>query len=50
VHVNQLLGSLVSVVLFLFWIYLTVFVILLGAHINAELEQHTAFDTRASTE
>lgn len=47
VHANPLLGSLGSVVLFLFWIYLTVLVILLGAHINAQLEEHTAVDTRA---
>ena len=44
-HLNPLLGSLGSVTLFLFWVYLTVLVVLLGAHINAELEQHTAADT-----
>jgi len=47
VHTNPLLGSLGSIVLFLFWVYLTVLVILLGAHINAQLEEHTAVDTRA---
>lgn len=46
-HLNPLLGSLGSVVLFLFWTYLTVLAILLGAQINAELERHTTRDTSA---
>jgi membrane protein len=33
--------------LFLFWSYLTVLAILLGAQINAELERHTTRDTSA---
>lgn len=50
VDANPLLGSLASVVAFLFWIYLTVLVVLLGAHINAELEHHTVSDTRAEAQ
>jgi membrane protein len=46
-HFNPLLGSLGSVMLFLFWSYLTVLAILLGAQINAELERHTTRDTSA---
>jgi uncharacterized BrkB/YihY/UPF0761 family membrane protein len=46
VHANPLLGSLGSVVLFLLWIYLMVLVILLGAHINVQLEEHKAGGTR----
>jgi membrane protein len=41
------LGSLGSVMLFLFWSYLTVLAVLLGAQINAELERHTTRDTSA---
>ena len=46
-HVNPLLGSLGSVVMFLFWCYLTVLVVLLGAHINAQLEEHRTTDATA---
>lgn len=44
---NPLLGSLGSMMIFLFWCYLTVLTVLLGAQINAELERHTAEDTTA---
>jgi membrane protein len=44
---NPVLGSLGSVMLFLFWSYLTVLAVLLGAQINAELERHTTRDTSA---
>ncbi len=37
---NPLLGSLGLMVSFLFWCYLTVLVVLLGAQINAQLERH----------
>ena len=39
-HLNPLLGSLGSVMIFLFWCYLTVLTVLFGSHINAELERH----------
>lgn len=44
---NPLLGSLGLVMIFLFWCYLTVLIVLLGAQINAELERHTDTDTSA---
>lgn len=46
-NLNPLLGSLGSVMIFLFWCYLTVLTVLLGAQINAELERHTTRDTSA---
>lgn len=46
-HLNPLLGSLGSIMIFLFWCYLTVLTVLLGAQINTELERHTAEDTSA---
>lgn len=46
-QLNQLLGSLGLVMIFLFWCYLTVLIVLLGAQINAELERHTDEDTGA---
>ncbi len=46
-HLNPLIGSVGSVMIFLFWCYLTVLTVLLGAQINAELERHTAEDTTA---
>jgi len=45
---NPLLGSLTSVMIFLFWCYSIVLAVLLGAQINAELERHTVADTRAN--
>ena len=47
-HLNPVLGTLGSIVLFLFWCYLTVFTGLFGAQINAELERHTTEDTAAA--
>jgi membrane protein len=46
-QLNPLLGSLGLVMIFLFWCYLTVLIVLLGAQINAELERHTEADTGA---
>jgi membrane protein len=42
---NATYGALGAVVSFLMWHYLTVFVILLGAELNAELEHQTGRDT-----
>ncbi|MCC6435417.1 MAG: YihY/virulence factor BrkB family protein [Acidimicrobiales bacterium] len=42
---NETYGSLAAVVILLFWLYLTAFVVLLGAELNAELEHQTARDT-----
>jgi membrane protein len=38
-------GSLGAVVVLLLWLYLTAFVVLLGAELNAEIEHQTARDT-----
>ncbi len=38
-------GSLGAVIVLLFWLYLTFFIILLGAEVNAELELQTAEDS-----
>lgn len=46
-HFNPILGSLGSVVIFLFWCYLTVLAALFGAYVNAELERHTSVDSGA---
>ena len=42
---NETYGSLGAVVIFLLWLYLTSFLILFGAVINAEIEHQTAEDT-----
>lgn len=42
---NETYGSLGAVVILLMWFYLTSFVVLLGAEINAEMEHQTAKDT-----
>jgi len=46
-QLNPLLGSLGLVMIFLLWCYLTAFIVLLGAQINAELERQTDEDTCA---
>ena len=42
---NETYGSLAAVVILLFWLYITSFVVLLGAQINAESEHQTRSDT-----
>ncbi len=42
---NTTYGSLAGVVILLLWLYLTAFIILMGAEINAESERQTAQDT-----
>ncbi|MEI4194239.1 YihY/virulence factor BrkB family protein [Roseovarius sp. E0-M6] len=42
---NEVYGSLGALVALLFWLYLSAFVVLIGAQINAELELQTAEDT-----
>jgi membrane protein len=42
---DKIYGSLGAVIILLFWLYLTFYIILLGAEINAELELQTAQDT-----
>lgn len=47
---NQTYGSLGAVIVLLLWLFLTSFVVLLGAEIDAELEHQTARDTTVGSE
>lgn len=42
---NKFYGSLSAVIILLVWFWLTAFVVIVGAELNAELERHTAIDT-----
>ncbi|ADJ28435.1 YihY/virulence factor BrkB family protein [Nitrosococcus watsonii] len=42
---NETYGSLGGVVVFLMWLFITAFIILLGAELNAEMEHQTRADT-----
>ena len=42
---NQTYGTLGGAIILLMWLYISAFVILLGAELNAELELQTAQDT-----
>jgi membrane protein len=42
---NKTYGTLAGVIVFLLWLYLTSYIVLLGAEINAESEKQTAVDT-----
>jgi membrane protein len=44
-HYDKTYGSLGAVIVLLFWLYLSFYIVLLGAEINAELELQTARDT-----
>lgn len=43
-------GSLGALVVFLLWLYLSVFVVLIGAELNAEMERQTVRDTTTGPE
>jgi membrane protein len=45
---NATYGSLGAVIVFLTWLYLSAFILLMGAELNAELEKQTSCDTRES--
>lgn len=47
---NKTYGALAGVVVMLLWLWLTMYVVLLGAEINAEAEQQTAEDTTVGPE
>ena len=42
---NATYGSLSAVVILLIWLWLTAFVVIMGAEINGEMERHTCVDT-----
>ena len=44
-HYDRFYGSLGAVIILLFWLYISFYIVLLGAEINAELELQTAKDT-----
>ena len=44
-HYDKTYGSLGAVIVLLFWLYLSFYIVLVGAEINAELELQTAKDT-----
>jgi membrane protein len=47
---NKTYGALAGIIILMFWLYLTAFVVLVGAEWNAELELQTAKDTTAGPE
>ncbi len=47
---DETYGSLGAIVVLLFWLYITAYVIMLGAELNAELEHQTARDTTRGPE
>jgi membrane protein len=47
---NKTYGALAGVIILMFWLFLTAFVVLFGAELNTEMELQTAKDTTAGPE
>ncbi|HEX8132502.1 MAG TPA: YhjD/YihY/BrkB family envelope integrity protein [Actinomycetes bacterium] len=47
---NKTYGALAGIIILLFWLWLTAFVVLVGAELNTEMELQTARDTTAGPE
>jgi membrane protein len=47
---NKTYGALAGIIILLFWLYLTAFMVLVGAELNTEMELQTAKDTTAGAE
>jgi membrane protein len=47
---NEMYGALAAVVILLFWLYITAFVVILGAEVNSEMERQTRRDTTTGEE
>ncbi|MEZ5866009.1 MAG: YhjD/YihY/BrkB family envelope integrity protein, partial [Geminicoccaceae bacterium] len=47
---NKTYGTLGAIVILLMWMYISSFVVLLGAELNAEMELHTTRDTTTGPE
>ncbi|WP_300437761.1 YihY/virulence factor BrkB family protein [Christiangramia sp.] len=47
---DDLYGSFAAVAILMLWLFLTAFIVLIGAEINSEMEHQTAFDTTIGAE
>ncbi|MFW6019308.1 MAG: YhjD/YihY/BrkB family envelope integrity protein [Bacteroidales bacterium] len=47
---TSIYGSFAAIIILMLWFFLTSFIILLGAEINAEMEHHTSVDTTTGAE
>jgi membrane protein len=47
---NEMYGALAAVVILLFWLYISAFVVIIGAEVNSEMERQTRRDTTTGEE